>query len=197
MCKDLLEKLPSGQVANYAQFARGKHPGTPYNLVEFPTWLENEAECQLITSQVSITRRMQPNQPFRNKKPANRSTYMVPVAHVCLQAIESQGLQPPSSQPGNNSPSLHIVGLKTITLLCAQSLASLTLKTSGCWRCACHHRVSYCEFKKPCPKCQGKHLGVLHKANRSKNPGGISYQLQQQSPLEGGQVDLKLPRERT
>ncbi|CAL9694529.1 unnamed protein product [Knipowitschia caucasica] len=49
--QQLLGKLPTEYVANYARYSRASRPGLPYNLLDFANWLEEEAECQAIAMQ--------------------------------------------------------------------------------------------------------------------------------------------------
>lgn len=48
----LLSKLPADSVANFIRYMRSARPGTHYTLVDFATWLQDEAECQSVSAQV-------------------------------------------------------------------------------------------------------------------------------------------------
>ncbi|KAL0150764.1 hypothetical protein M9458_053922, partial [Cirrhinus mrigala] len=49
----LLSKLPTEHVTNFARYARASLNGQSYNLVNFSVWLEEAAECQVMADQVS------------------------------------------------------------------------------------------------------------------------------------------------
>ncbi len=51
--QQLLSKLPTEHVTNFARYARAVLNGQSYNLVHFSTWLQEEAECQAMADQVS------------------------------------------------------------------------------------------------------------------------------------------------
>lgn len=48
--QQLLGNLPSEHVAKFARFIHATKPGIPYNLVDFSSWLEEEAECQAMAT---------------------------------------------------------------------------------------------------------------------------------------------------
>ncbi len=51
--QQLLSKLPTEHVTNFVRYARAVLNGQSYNLVNFSTWLQEEAECQAMADQVS------------------------------------------------------------------------------------------------------------------------------------------------
>lgn len=51
--QQLLCKLPTEQVTNFARYARKVLKGQSYNLMNFSAWLQEEAECQSMVDQVS------------------------------------------------------------------------------------------------------------------------------------------------
>ncbi|XP_049341520.1 BRD4-interacting chromatin-remodeling complex-associated protein-like [Astyanax mexicanus] len=50
--QQLLSKLPTDQIANYARYAQLHHPHVQYNLMHFSAWLQGEAQCQALASGV-------------------------------------------------------------------------------------------------------------------------------------------------
>lgn len=43
---------------------------------------------------------------------------------------------------------------------------TVSIKTNNrCWKYACSHRSVQCTLKKPCRRCNGKHLQILHDVN--------------------------------
>lgn len=55
--QQLLGKLPSEYVANYARFTCATKPVDPYNLVVFSSWSEGEAEYQAMATQMRDNRK--------------------------------------------------------------------------------------------------------------------------------------------
>ncbi|RXN37704.1 P2Y purinoceptor 12-like protein [Labeo rohita] len=52
--RQLLSKLPTEHVTNFARYARASLNGQSYNLVNFSVWLQEEAECQAMADQLPI-----------------------------------------------------------------------------------------------------------------------------------------------
>ncbi|GAA6078353.1 uncharacterized protein LOC120484140 [Tachysurus ichikawai] len=44
-----------------------------------------------------------------------------------------------------------------------------------CWKCGLNHLAADCDLKKPCPQCNGKHLGILHGVNCREQDKGAFY----------------------
>lgn len=55
--QQLLGNLPSEHVVEFARFAHATKPGIPYNLVDFSSWLEEEAECQAMATETRDSRK--------------------------------------------------------------------------------------------------------------------------------------------
>ncbi|XP_049324234.1 uncharacterized protein LOC125784529 [Astyanax mexicanus] len=53
--QQLLSKLPTDQIANYARYAQLHHPHVQYNLMHFSAWLQGEAQCQALASGVLVS----------------------------------------------------------------------------------------------------------------------------------------------
>ncbi|RXN14757.1 pheromone-regulated PRM7-like protein [Labeo rohita] len=49
--RQLLSKLPTEHVTNFARYARASLNGQSYNLINFSVWLQEEAECQAMADQ--------------------------------------------------------------------------------------------------------------------------------------------------
>ncbi|KAG1926337.1 hypothetical protein F2P79_024938 [Pimephales promelas] len=49
--RQLLSKLPTEHVTNFARYARTILKGQSYNLISFSAWLQEEAECQAMADQ--------------------------------------------------------------------------------------------------------------------------------------------------
>lgn len=134
--------------------------------MEFSAWLENEVECQLITSQVSFNRRMQPNQPLREKKLASRSNYPsatilhgasgthIPPDQKDSNASTSQstGSKPLPSCPYCGAKDHHLSVCPEFHQLDPREVRNWITTNNRCWRCARHHRASDCDLRKPLPK---------------------------------------------
>ncbi|KAL1278262.1 hypothetical protein QQF64_024935 [Cirrhinus molitorella] len=71
--QQLLSKLPTEHVTNFARYARASLSGQSYNLVNFSVWLQEEAECQAMADQVSDFPKPLLNKPQSKIHPHTRT----------------------------------------------------------------------------------------------------------------------------
>lgn len=179
--QQLLGKLPSEHVANYARFSRATKPGIPYNLVDFSNWLEEEAECQAMATQTRDRRG-----PLEERKPM-KSSYSKPSNPVATilhgtSHSQSQTRQPPTESATRRSQTCpycgildhHISVCPDFRQLSRDAVKRWIQEKGRCWKCAREHKAVNCDLKKRCPKCNGRHLGVLHEANRPQSDSSTS-----------------------
>lgn len=100
--QQLLGKLPSEHVANYARFTRATKPGVPYNLVDFSDWLEEEVECSTMATKTrdNHTRHIVEWKPIKSSNPVGtvRHGTSHPQNQIQKPVIES------ATRPGQTCP---------------------------------------------------------------------------------------------
>ncbi len=187
--QQLLSKLPPEQVANYIRHSRTTQPGEPYNLVNFFLWLQEEADCQAIVGQVGVVRR-RPNDRYQKERKlirqyqptttilhgvssvpvGNTSDSSSPIQNFSSQRKELLKFQCPFCKSGGH----HLSRCQAFSLLDLEDMRRWIKENHCCWRCGRAHQASRCDLKKGCPKCKGKHLGILHEVNQ-KSASGVFF----------------------
>ncbi len=172
----LLSKLPPDTVANFICYARSTRPGTPYTLTDFAAWLQCEAECRSLATQV---RHLTAEIPAQHGKLVSKSA---PATATILH-----GTNPPNQSPSEkretqpkaylycNSPDHSIIRCKDLRDQSTENVKALIKQEMRCWRFAGPHMATNCNLKKPCPFCKRKHLGILHQANQRETDSKVLY----------------------
>ncbi|KAK7930869.1 hypothetical protein WMY93_007264 [Mugilogobius chulae] len=176
--QQLLGKLPAEYVANYARYSRTTKPGVPYNLLDFATWLEDEAECQAIATQTRDLRRAprdeaKPHQMTFNKQKAN-ATILHGTSHPSSQSSFKQSNSQQKSCPFCAVSGHHVSVCPDFRQLSTEAIQKWIKDNDRCWRCLRSHRAASCDLKKLCPKCNSRHLGVLHEVNQPRTEHSTS-----------------------
>lgn len=181
--QQLLSKLPTEHVTNFARYARTILKGQSYNLISFSAWLQEEAECQAMADQVSDFPK-----PFLSKPQPKTSIN----TRTVLYGVNSNSVVPRSinKQPQNVrdgewsskyscaycSSRDHFIGLcPSFKSLEDTRKDAWIRENKRCWRCGLNHLAVNCDLKKPCPQCKGRHLGILHGVNCRDQDNGTFY----------------------
>lgn len=170
--QQLLGKLPTGYVANYARFCRTHRPGVPCNLIDFANWLEEEAECQAIVTQSRDMCRIPKEEP--KSRPDSFPKSQKASATILHGVSDSQGSSLQAKQgnrcsqpcPFCEASDHHLSVCPDFRQMSCEDVRRWIKNNDRCWRCARKHRAINCDLKKNCPKCNRKHLGVLHEVNQ-------------------------------
>lgn len=180
--QQILGKLPSEHVANYARFTRALKPGVPHNLIDFSNWLEEEAECQAMATQTRENQKVQreerkPAKPSYSKSSNQVATILhgtsYPQKYAQQPAVEFTTRRGQTC-PFCGVPDHHLSVCPDFRQLSDDTIRKWIQQKGRCWRCAREHRASNCDLKKLCPKCKGKHLGVLHEVNQPQRDSSTS-----------------------
>ncbi|XP_034559382.1 uncharacterized protein LOC117827042 isoform X1 [Notolabrus celidotus] len=178
----LLGKLPVDLVANYARHARSTSPYVHYNLVAFSAWLEGEAECQAVITQTNSLQLDVP--PVQRREPAPRyrppsTTILYGAERVLPHARTVPGYQRQhqTRYPCTycNSTSHYLTHCNSLKDLSTDKVMEWLNDHRRCWRCGRNHRAIDCTLRKPCPKCNGQHLGIFHDVNKAQTASRVFY----------------------
>lgn len=159
--QQLLGKFPSEHVANFARFTRTIKPGIPYNLVDFSSWLEEEAECQAIATQTQDSRKryIEERKPEKSSHPV--ATVLLGTSHPTEATIHHG-----QTCPFCDVPDHHLSVCQDFRQLSKEVVKRWIQEKGPCWRCVHKHKASDSDLRKLCPKCKGKLLGILHEVNQ-------------------------------
>ncbi|XP_072569309.1 uncharacterized protein [Paramormyrops kingsleyae] len=176
----LLSKLPLNLRSEFRR-CMGRGPGRRYDLLEFSEWLQYEAWCQDSGGQVNCG---EPKLESRRKVGLTTSGNIksfrpAMVLHGTEDASDKQTANSSSTKPeGTHQNKIRQVycpyceseehflsQCMTFKSLDRDQIIQWMRTNRRCWRCARAHRAVQCTLKKPCNKCQGKHLQILHDIN--------------------------------
>ncbi len=181
--QQLLSKLPTEHVTNFARYARAVLNGQSYNLVNFSTWLQEEAECQAMADQVSDFPKPLLSKPQLKIYSNTRSVlYGANGKSVVSRSTNKQPQNLRDQEQSSKyscaycSSRQHFIGLcPSFRALEDNKKDEWIRENKRCWRCGLNHLAVECDLKKPCPQCKGRHLGILHGVNRREQDNGTFY----------------------
>ncbi|XP_049321160.1 uncharacterized protein LOC111190943 [Astyanax mexicanus] len=172
----LLSKLPTDLRSAFrrSMFLQSRRR---YDLMDFSEWLKHEAWCQDSESQPSL-RESKPGtkQSQKSQKPNSRSDRFATVLHGSEESPAKQGVSPRKPEgtskkksqpycPYCDSSEHFLSQCDTFKSFDNSQIAQWIKSNRRCWRCGRGHTAAECTLKKPCSKCQGKHLQILHSVN--------------------------------
>lgn len=178
----LLSKLPAELVSNFARHARLASPNAHYDLVDFSAWLEGEAECQAVVAQANNLRigapqaqRRDTNQRFRSPS----ATILHGADRKSPHGHNGSGHQPQSQMRYPcvycQSTSHYLTHCESFKDLSTDKIVKWLKELNRCWKCSRTHKAADCTLRKPCPRCNGQQLGILHDVNRNKSASRVLY----------------------
>lgn len=181
--QQLLSKLPTEHVTNFARYARTILKGQSYNLINFSAWLQEEAERQAMADQVSDFPKPLLSRP-QPKSYVNTRTILYGVNGNSV-VPRSTNKQPQNLRDGEWSSKYscaycssrdHFIGLcPSFKSLEDTRKDAWIRENKRCWRCRLNHLAVNCDLKKPCPQCKGRHLGIIHGVNCRDQDNGTFY----------------------
>ncbi|KAK7944873.1 hypothetical protein WMY93_000601 [Mugilogobius chulae] len=176
----LLSKLPTEMRSEFRRHMC-RRSNAVYDLIEFSEWLQVEAWCQTSDGQKGAyghKDKALPKQDYRREtKPARSATILHGAEDPPPTSENVSSAQ--TNRKGRSGAKAYCPYCDTedhflsecATFKCFDK-AQMTdwIKTNKrCWRCGRSHQAAQCNLKKPCSKCQGKHLLILHEVN-SREP---------------------------
>lgn len=178
----LLSKLPAECVANYARHARRMNPDAHFNLIDFSQWLQGEAECQAVAAQVANFQMGPPQNPRREYNNRAKFSSSATILHGANPKLARGTITRGKARPATKflcsycqCPDHSIVNCEKLKELSVDQVAKWIKEQKRCWRCGRSHMAANCGLKKPCPKCNGKHLGILHDVNKQAAASKVLY----------------------
>ncbi|XP_057688209.1 uncharacterized protein LOC130913548 [Corythoichthys intestinalis] len=183
----LLSKLPAEQRADFRRHTF-KQSGISHTLCDLSEWLRYESWCQGFDSQIGIkASRERPN--VRNDSRTAKQTVSV------LHGAGESAVYPSQSKANKvksksnaycaycESNEHYLSQCTEVAKLSKEQLKEWIQTNKRCWRCARAHLAVHCTLKKPCSRCQGKHLLALHEINAKPERGPQEVAVKEESCL--------------
>ncbi|CAL9689929.1 unnamed protein product [Knipowitschia caucasica] len=178
----LLSKLPTEMRSEFKRYMC-RNATAVYDIIEFSAWLQLETWCQTSDGhKVSYgVKEKAPSKPDRHRESRQfpRSTNILHGAEDLTPKDESFSSSPANKKDKNpkaycpycDTEDHFLSQCATNCFKCFDKVQMIDwIKTNRrCWRCGRSHQAAQCNLKKPCSKCQGKHLLILHEVN-SREP---------------------------
>ncbi|KAK7878202.1 hypothetical protein WMY93_034382, partial [Mugilogobius chulae] len=163
----LLSKLPVEQRADFRRHTFKQTRGS-CTLLDLSEWLRYESWCQGFDPQPTPQVASNPNKVRPPLKYDSRGKPGVSVFHSADESV-----LPPKVSPEIvktycaycENTDHHLGQCSEVAKLSKEQLKEWIQVNRRCWRCARAHLAAQCTLKKPCSKCNGKHLLVLHEVN--------------------------------
>lgn len=171
----LLTKLPPDLRAAFRRQMLPNHASS-FTLAEFSKWLQAESWCQTSDVVGNIQMTGWPKQRIdKHKEQRSRPATALHGAGSLATNTTSFPVKPAIS-PDNKvkskayCPSCENTDNFLIQCVNFQQLTTEQMKywiqtNKRCWKCGKSHLSAQCNLKKPCNKCKGKHLLILHDIN--------------------------------
>ena len=150
--------------------------GTGYNLVDFSEWLQYEARCQDSEGQTNIRDSKPDSKWKKEQKHDSRSSRPATVLHGADDTSAKHSEEPAAKKPASTGKKktwqAHCPYCESEEHFLSQcdhfksfdkdQIIQWIKTNRRCWRCGRSHQAAECNLKKPCSKCQGRHLLILH-----------------------------------
>nr|XP_055027021.1 uncharacterized protein LOC129416681 [Misgurnus anguillicaudatus] len=171
----LLAKLPHDLRANFRRFTNPIQIPIP-TLLDLSDWLEYELRIQEDESQYTSTPNRTYSQPHReqqrNPKPAQRfATVLHGSEHIKpLKDVASKKEKPKKYCPFCNTVQHYFNQCANFKLLNQDQVECWLKSNQKCFKCGRDHRISECNLKAKCKKCDKIHLDILHDFHNKVKP---------------------------
>ncbi|XP_077351805.1 uncharacterized protein LOC144001182 [Festucalex cinctus] len=157
----LLGKLPTEQRADFRRYQLTR-PGATHTLWDLSEWLRHESWCQGLDNPVSG----QSSKEKQSTKGGSRSSARQTVVLNSSKESPDKKEKTKAYCPYCESTEHYLSQCSSVSKLTKDELKEWIKVNKRCWRCARQHLAAQCNLKKPCNRCQGKHLLVLHEINQ-------------------------------
>ncbi|XP_073721654.1 uncharacterized protein [Misgurnus anguillicaudatus] len=175
----LLTKLPSDLRAAFRRQMLHR-PDADFTLVEFSRWLQAEVWCHSSDIIGDVQSRGWPKQRMEKRRDPN--VRPATVLHGVGSASTSTTVPPfkpvmSTENPGKakaycpycENTDHFLSQCPNFQQLTTEQVKQWIQTKQRCWKCGRSHLAAQCNLKKPCNKCRGKHLLILHDINYKPN----------------------------
>lgn len=153
-----------------------RHSDAVYDLVKFSDWLQLETWCQSSDGQGGYYGQQEKTS---SKLERHHDPHSATILHgsgndSSIPNSETTTSHSPANMKGNLSKALgpycgtddhYLSQCATFRCFDKDQMIDWIKTNKRCCRCRRAHQAAECNLKKPCNKCQGKHLLILHAVN--------------------------------
>lgn len=168
----LISKLPAEQRADFRRH-QFKQPGSTYTLYDLSAWLRQESWCQGFDGQAGVRSSRERTSVKAEARPGRQTVTVLhnlkgPSEHTFPPVKESRARGKVKNKAYCaycESTEHYFSQCDDVAKLSKEEIKDWIQVNKRCWRCARTHLAAQCTLKKPCSRCQGKHLLALHEVN--------------------------------